>query len=69
MAFVVLIDQPVGSGKNRKSRVIAMSDEDSEICQYETAEEARAAVKGHFWEHTWAWYVVELAEGSTVEGG
>jgi hypothetical protein len=67
MAFVVLIEQPLGSGKHRRARIVPLT-EDDEICQFETAAAAKAATKGHHWEHVWSWYVVELADGATVEG-
>jgi hypothetical protein len=72
MAFVVLIEQPLGKGplKNspRKHRVLPLIDEEQEVCQFPTAEAAKAAAVGHHWEHTWAWYVVELADGAVVQG-
>lgn len=67
MAFVVLIQQPVGKMSSKRHRILPLTDEEEEVCQFATAKEAKAAAKGHHWEHVWAWYVVELADGAVVE--
>ena len=68
MAFVLLIEQPLGKGSPKKHRILPLKDADEEVCQFETAEAAKEAAKGHHWEHVWAWYVVELADGAVVQG-